>query len=803
MKLNKITLAILFSVCSIYGFAQEHYPVKGKIENAKNEAVGMAAIQIYKVDVKELLDEVYADADGTFLIPDLEDGNYRLVITEFGYQQSITIAEVKGGELNIGNIILQLSKTETVELKGAFVRAEVSQYRNEIDKRVVEVGNDLVSAGANAAAVLNNIPSVNVDQQTGELSLRGNENVKIYIDGKPSSLSASEVLKQIPSNQIKSVEIITNPSAKYEADGKSGIINIVMVKGTKKGYNVALNTGYEQGKKSRFNNSLTANVNTGSFNFFGNYSYNKRPSEFHGYLNNYDTNLRSAIDILNNDESQAGKIGFDWFIDDKTALTVYTNQWFGKGTGEIGSDMINTSNQNFYPNNSNFDGDWRSQDYSLNFKRDFDKEDHNIVLDAFFSKAKNTDLRNMHNFYPEEEKYYEDRDDKTDNIRVNLDYTNKIKDGGKIEAGLQFRREQNDNILLTDKRIIVNNQLYNPSTDFNFTRDFLSAYVNYGQKFGKFGMQLGLRAEQFTDKGDYLINVNEEGKIDQDKLDFFPSAFLTYEVSEKGQVSLNYSRRIDRPGIGQLSPVPEWSTPMMSSIGSPELRPEYTNSLEVGYLQRIGKNSISANVFYRHIKDNIFRNVLRNEDVAGAYIQNYENYDKVDAYGFELSFNLTPTKWWSTNISGDYTHNTMVVKQEKEENGVKIPYIEEIDANRLTARMNNTFKVSKVISLQHFFMYQGKYRFPQGEMQDMWRMDLGARYTFMGGKASLSARVSDIFRTFYGRLEMYTPDRGVGNFRWEAHTLNIGFTYNFGGKVRNRADVQQNKTENNGGGVGF
>lgn len=802
MKLNKFTLAILFSVCSIYGFSQEQHPVKGKIENAKNEAVGMAAIQIYKADSKELFDEVYANADGTFEIPDLEDGNYRLVITEFGYQQSVTTAEVKGGELNLGNIILETAKTETVELKGAFVRAEVSQYRNEIDKRVVEVGNDLISSGADAAAVLNNIPSVNVDQQTGELSLRGNENVKIYIDGKPSSLSASQVLKQIPSNQIQRVEIITNPSAKYEADGKSGIINIVMVKGKKKGYNVALSTGYEQGKKSRFNNSLTANVNTGSFNFFGNYSYNKRPSEFHGSLNNFDTNFKSAIDILNNDESQAGKIGFDWFINDKTALTIYTNQWFGKGNGLIGSDMVNTKTQEFYPNNSNFDGDWRSQDYSLNFKRDFDKADHNIVLDAFFSRAKSVDLRNMHNFYPDEVKYYEDRDDRTNNIRVNLDYTNQIKDGGKIEAGLQFRREDNDNILLTDRRIIVKGETYNPSTDFNFTRDFFSAYVNYGQKFGKFGMQLGLRAEQFRDKGDFVVNVNEEGKIEQDKLDFFPSAFLTYDVTEKGQVSLNYSRRIDRPGIGQLSPVPEWSTPMMSSIGNPALRPEYTDNFEVGYLQRIGKNSISANVFYRHIKDNIFRNVLRNEEVYGAYIQNYLNYDKVDAYGFELAFNLVPTKWWSSNISGDYTHNTMVVQQEKEENGVKVPYFVEIDANRLTARMNNTFKVSKAISLQHFFMYQGKYKFIQGEMRDMWRMDLGARYTFMGGKASLSARVSDIFRTFYGRLEMYNPDRATGKFRWEAHTMNIGFTYNFGGKVRNRAEAQQNKSEQSGG-VGF
>ena len=803
MKLNKITLAILFSVCSIYGFAQEHHPVKGKIENGKNEAVGMAAIQIYKEGSKDLLDEVYAEADGTFTIPDLEDGNYRLVITEFGYQQSVTTAEVKGGELNLGNIVLQPAKSETIELKGAFVRAEVSQYRNEIDKRVVEVGSDLVSSGADAAAVLNNIPSVNVDQQTGELSLRGNENVKIYIDGKPSSLSASQVLKQIPSNQIQRVEIITNPSAKYEADGKSGIINIVMIKGKKKGYNVALSTGYEQGKRSRFNNSLTANVNTGSFNIFGTYSYNKRPSEFHGYLDNYDSKLWQGIDILNKDENQSAKVGFDWFIDDKTALTVYTNQWFGKGHGEIGSDIRETVTNAFHPNTSTFNGDWKSQDYTLNFKRDFDKPDHNIVLDAFFSKSDNSDLRLMDNSYPVLKSYSENRDDKTDNIRINLDYTNQIKDGGKIEAGLQFRREKNDNFLITDNRVFINGATINPSTDFTFTRDFLSAYLNYGQKFGKFGMQLGVRAEQANDKGDYIYNVTSKGSIKRDKLDFFPSAFLTYDVTEKGQVSLNYSRRIDRPGIYQLSTVPEWSTPLMSSQGNPDLRAEYTNNFELGYLQRFGKNSISGNVFYRIINDNIFRSVKRNEDVVGAFIQEFENYDKVNAYGFELSFNLTPTKWWSSNISGDYTHNTMVVNQMKNDNGTLVPYTEEIDANRLTARMNNTFKLTKVISLQHFFMYQGKSRFLQGEMQDMWRMDLGARYTFMGGKASLSARVSDIFRTFYGRLEMYTPDRGYGQFRWEAQTMNIGFTYNFGGKVRNRAEAQQNKSDNQGGGVGF
>ena len=792
MRLNKFTLAILFSVCSIYGFSQEQHPVKGKIENAKNEAVGMAAIQIYKADSKELFDEVYANEDGTFEIPDLEDGNYRLVITEFGYQQSVTTAEVKGGDLNLGNIILQAEKAETVELKGAFVRAQTSQYRNEIDKRVVEVGNDLVSAGSDAASVLNNIPSVNVDQQTGALSLRGNENVKVFVDGKPSSQSAAQLLKQIPSNQIQRIEIITNPSAKYEADGNSGIINIVLVKGTKKGYNIGLIAGYEQGKKSRFNTSLNTNVNVGKFNLFGNINYADRPAKQNGIGRNYDDQIDQLFDIQNTkNRNLSYKAGFDWFINDKNALTIYTNQWDGDHAALINTNVLKTNFNKL--NRNDIWSDSRSSDYSLNYKLDFNKKDHNLVLDAFYSINKEDDDRDYLNTFPKDEFYQEYRYDKTQTTRINLDYTNQIENAGKLEAGIQYRKESNDNDMDSTKELTnpLNGNIYNPSVDFQFDRSFYSAYTNYKQKFNKFGAQVGLRLERVEDNADWFYSPNEAGTLKKDYTDLFPSAFLTYDLTEKAQLSLNYSRRINRPGIYQLTPVPQYSTALMSSEGNPNLRPEYTDSYEIGYLKQLTKGSISANLFYRSVKDNIIQSFKKDEDIESAIIQYNLNYDKVNKFGVEASWNYKLAKWMNVYLAGDFTSSEMQNDHKK------------ITANVFSARMNNTYNLSKKLSLQQFGFFRGKTKFLQGEMLEMWRMDLGLRYTFMDGKAALSARVNDVFKTMRARVHMDDPYYGYANFNWESQTAYLGFTYNFGGKVKSRAEAQQNKTEQNGGGIGI
>ena len=797
--MKKYTLAIAFAFFSIYGMAQNYNPVKGIIENTKQEKLPFVSVTLNNAETNEFVTDLSTEENGTFNFDEILDGKYKLVITEFGYAQYEQIIEVKDGAVDLGTIVLVENKNDQpVELKGVFLRKETSQYRNEIDKRVVEVGNDLVSAGTDAASVLNNIPSVNVDQQSGALSLRGNENVRVFIDGKPSSQSAADLLKQIPSNQIQRVEIITNPSAKYEADGKSGIINIVLVKGQKKGYNLGLTTGYEQGKKARFNSSINSNVNIGDFNIFGNLNYAYRPAVQNGIGENYKANIDQLFDINNKGKNLSYKLGFDWFINEKNALTIYSNQWRGKWDSAINTYIIENNASN--PNYNDIVSKSNGSDYSLNYKRDFEKEDHNIVLDAFYSENNPKDNRDYDNSYPTNDFYSEFRNNKSKNTRINLDYTNQIIDGGKIEAGLQFRNEKMDNRLKSTQEILDNGVIINPNVDFDFDRKFYSAYTNYKQKFNKFGAQVGLRLENVQDFGTWKYAPNNTGEIKKDYTDLFPSAFLTYDLTEKAQLSFNYSRRIDRPGLYQLTPVPQFTTALMTSKGNPELKPEYTNSLELGYLHQLGKGSISANVFYRHVKDNIIQSFEKDPELDTRFIQYNMNYDKVNNFGIEASLNYRLTKWMSTFVSGDFTSSQMKSTVLDDNNN---PAIKEITANVLTLRMNNNFTLSKKLSLQHFMMYNGRTKFLQGEMLDMWMMNLGMRYTFMDGKASFSARVNDIFNTMRARVHMDNPYEGFARFKWESQTFYLGFTYNFGGKVKTRAEVQKNSTEQQGGGIGL
>ena len=799
MRMRKYTLTLAFAFCSMFAMAQNNYSIKGSIENLKQEKLAFTSVTLYDANTNAYVVDVVTDENGAFDFSEVADGQYKLVITEFGYAQHEQIIDLKDGIADLGTIQLQENKADqAVELKGVFIRKETSQYRNEIDKRVVEVGNDLVSAGTDAASVLNNIPSVNVDQQSGALSLRGNENVRVFVDGKPTSQSAAEILKQIPSNQIQRVEIITNPSAKYEADGKSGIINIILVKGQKKGYNVGLTTGYEQGKKSRFNSSINSNINVGDFNFFGNLNYAKRPRVQHGIGQNFSDEIDQLFEIRNQNTNLSYKVGFDWFINDKNALTIYTNQWDGDADAQILTDIVtrNSSRSNLNELWNKYNG----SDYSLNYKMDFDKQDHNIILDAFYSKNKNGDDRDYTNTYPFDTFYSEGRMSDTQNTRINLDYTNQIVGAGKIEAGVQFRNEIHENGMNSTQEIVENGMTFNPNVDFEFDRKFFSGYANYKQKFNKFGAQVGLRLERVEDQAEWLFAPANRGELKKDYTDFFPSAFLTYDLTEKAQISFNYSRRIDRPGMYQLTPVPQFTTALMSSKGNPELRPEYTNSIELGYLHQLSKGSISANVFYRHVSDNIIQTFTKDPEQESAFIQYNMNYDKVNNYGIEASLNYRLTKWMSTFVSGDFTSSQMQSVMADANNN---PTVEEITANVLTLRMNNNFTLSKNLTLQQFMMYNGKTKFLQGEMLDMWMMNLGLRYTFMDGKASVNARMNDIFNTMRARVNMNNPYLGYANFNWESQTFYLGFTYNFGGKVKSRSEVQKNQTEVQGGGIGI
>ncbi len=332
---------------------------------------------------------------------------------------------------------------------------------------------------------------------------------------------------------------------------------------------------------------------------------------------------------------------------------------------------------------------------------------------------------------------------------------------------------------------------------FEWNRSIYSAYLNYSNKWGKFATQLGLRAEAVKEDADFLQSstTNYELKnYENDYKEFYPSAFFTYDFSENTTFSINYSRRIDRPNPSQISPIREWNTPLITSLGNPELQPQFTNSLELGTQYKFKKGSLNVNLIYRKIQDQIFRFLMIDPADNNRTLMQFTNYDTTEGYGFEISSNYRPYKFWNINTSFDIFSNE-----------IQDTNYEIVRSNPWNVRISQNFKISNTFSLQNFFMYRGEFEFLQGTMQPMWRMDLGARYSFMDGKATITARVSDIFKTFYAHAEIQNPFISEGTFRWEANTLYVGFSYNFGGKVKSRNDVH-NKSDNSGnvgGGIGF
>ena len=761
--------------------------------DAKNNAISSANIEAYNAK-NQLITTATTLENGTATLNAIPLEKIKLIVSQNSFEDYVKDFTIKEITQDLGKITLK-SIANKAQLQDVTVRAESSVYRTELGKRVVDVGKDLISVGANAADILNNIPSLSVDGQSGELTLRGNENVRVFVDGKPSTIPTAQLLKQLPSNSISKIEIITNASAKYEPDGNSGIVNIVTVKSKRIGYNGGVDLGFTQGRRKRYNAAFNGNFNTGKVNFFGNYGANFGENEFLGEVINYSTEFFQNFKLVNDNQSQNFKAGMDWFINDKTALTFYTSQNFGYSPSlnefTIAEFATPSVVQNNFTDSSTKN---HNQDYAANFKKDFSKPEHSIEIDATYSIGNSDAKALLDNETPIDNSFYQITEANSNNTRINIDYENKIEKFGKIESGLQYRNEKLENTFLTDE-IYLSNEVSDRS--FDWTRNIFSAYTNYNNKWKKFGAQIGLRAESVTEDADFVqfnSTTNELKKYKNDYIELYPSAFLTYDYSDKITFSLNYSRRIDRPSPNQISPIREWNTPLITSLGNPDLQPQFTNSFELGTQYKFKNGSLNGNLIYRKINDQIFRSLSVDPADSIRTLMQFTNYDTTQGFGLELSSNYRPYKFWNINASFDIFSNE-----------IQDSNYDVIRSNPWNARISQNFKINNSFSVQHFFMYRGEFEFVQGTMQPMWRMDLGARYSFMDGKASFTARVSDIFKTFYANANIRNPFLSEGTFRWEAQTLYVGFSYNFGGKVKSRNEVH-NKSDNAGnvgGGIGF
>lgn len=752
------------------------------IDQQFKEPIPYATITV-KNEAGEVVDGTVSSLEGTFLLEKLPEGTYLFQIQYMGYEtfsEEVVVSDKKS-EFDMGTVVL---KPSVAQLDDVTVVAERSTIEQRIDRKVVNVGKDLTTMGPTAADIMNNIPSVSVDQD-GNIALRGSENVKVLVDGKPSNMDAATLLRTIPSTSIKKIELITNPSAKYDPEGMSGIINIVLHKNSNLGFNGDLSGGATFGEEISWNGSLNMNYREGKFNFFANLGANERNNLLDGYIVNLLDDSGEYHDLLFGNESYLGKIGVDYYLNDRNTLSLYTRQnlFYEDFDGVVAVEYPNDPgldySQIFDTNQENI-----SSTYNFVFLHDFAKEGHNLGLEIDYNEYTN-----------QEEAFYSYggnatalpyRDDllkERYNTVANLDYVNPLSEKAKLEIGAEARqlRISNDYESTNDE---IESSLY------DYHRNIYSFYTTFGQDFGKFAYQVGARLEQYDVEAIQL----EEVIYEDDYQNIYPSAFVTYVPGEKNSFQVSYSRRVDRPSFGQVNPVRQFSTPRLTVVGNPELQPQFTDSYEFNYTRKLGRNSITAGVFYRMITDDITQIMAIDPQDPEHIILTFANAGDNDLYGLELSANLNPTRFWDINASFNLYSQTL-------SGYIGTEYIEDENTN-YRAQINNTFKVTDQLRFQLFGMYNSPNETIQFDIEESYWVNAGARYSFWDDRASLSVNVNDVFDTMGQFISTTRPIPQEGSFMPDTQTVFIGFTYRFGGG-KNKALQRKQRDDNTAGGGMF
>ncbi|MDC8005442.1 TonB-dependent receptor [Aureisphaera galaxeae] len=808
------------------------------IDKNLNEPIPYVTVAVQTIQ-GEIITGGVTDDNGKFTIKDIPEGKSRVVIQYIGYKTYSVEIDIsrRNRNVDLGSIMLE----EDVEaLDEVTVTAERTTIQQKLDRKVITVGKDLTTSGPTAADIMNNLPSVSVDQQTGVLSLRGNSNVRVMVDGKLTNVPIAQLLKQIPSTSIKQIELITNPSAKYNPEGMSGIVNIILHKNVNIGFNGNANVAFTYEEQPKFNSSIDMNYRNGKLNFYGNWGHNTSKNENFGNILRPGDDTEQLFEFLDDNQSNLVKLGVDFYLNDKNTISFFTNQNFFEGATEGVTDIVDFQDANFSESQLFLqESDNMSGQYNFNYKVDFAKEGHNLELEAdynIFDNEEDADFDFAGN-NPSSPNYEDFIDTERDRLTINLDYVNPLTESTKLELGLEARLFNSEIGRTTDQQVInpfnVEGALVSgPSTDFDYQRDIYSAYFTYGKSWEKFSVQVGARAEMVdvvadtkesyepgivtddltnvdTDPG---VQVTRDGddilkNFTNDYFQVYPSAFVTYTPSEKNQFQLSYSRRVDRPGLEQINPIREWSTPRISSFGKTSLIPQFTNSFETNYTRNLGKGSITAGVFYRIIEDEINRALFVDRTDLNKVILTYDNFENTSAYGLEVSSNYRATKWWSFSASFDLFNQTQKGISERlatQDNPTADDIISErfeVDNLQWNVRMFNNFRVNKVLTLSAFGFYRGESRTLQFTLEPMYFVNVGARVNLWEGRGTFSLNYNDIFDTMQFGFEGELPYVQTGAFNWESNTVNVSLAYRFGGgKYRAKSRKRRDNDEKSGSG---
>jgi len=746
------------------------------LDDQTQQPIEFATIMLQNRETEEAITGTTTNSDGTFSVA-TNAQDFVVEISFIGFvAQTVKEISVVNGKVDLGTISLS-ENSETLD--EVVVRAEKSQTEFKLDRRVFNVGQDLSTTGASALEVLNNVPSVSVNIE-GQISLRGSGGVQILINGKPSVITSDggNALGTITADMIERVEVITNPSAKYEAEGTSGIINIVLKKEEKQGLNgsATVNTGVPHNHSV----GLSLNRRTEKFNLFSQLGAGYR--ELPRFEENINRDLVTNTTISSEGEEYRNEtfynliLGTDYHINDYNVLTLSGYFAYEIEDQPSNFDFIRTDGS------GSTVAEWEREEiteatnpkwqYELNYKKDFrDHEDHTFLFSAlgnFFGKDQSSEFFNNTTFGNFEQDNQRTRTNfKEAGYTFKADYTKPFSEKVTLEAGAQYVIQDVSNDFAVsdfiDDEWVVNANLTNI---FEYNQKVLGAYATGAYEDEKWGVKVGLRVED-TDLDILLVTTEESGE--QNYTNLFPTFHTSYKLTERLSLQAGYSKRIYRPRLWDLNPFFNIRNNFSVRAGNPDLLPEFTDSYEVMSIYILDKVSMNFGVYHRYTTDVIERVSFFENNVSTS---KPVNIGTNRATGIEFNAKYSPNEWLSLN--GDFNYNRFDRRGSLE--NVSFDFNADLWTSRLTAK----FKLPAQIDLEVMGNYQSREQTVQSLRSDFLFADLGVRKKMLKGKAVINLSVRDVFASRIFESETVQDDFYLYNYGLRGRFVVIGFSYGFG-----------------------
>lgn len=792
-----IVILIQFLLCS-FAVSQNHKEyesgtIEGKVYDPKtNTPVEFATVFLFSKTDTTKMTGTATNEKGNFLFENVKIGQYYIRVSYVGSENytSKTILVKKGSKIDLGKISLT---QKNVVMKDVTVKGERSSISYQIDKKVIKVSESLTAVSGTAVDVLENVPSVTVDMD-GNVSLRGSGNFQVLIDGRPSILDPNDALQQIPASSIEDIEIITNPSAKYDPSGTAGIINIILKKNENWGFSGSANVN--GGVNNKYGSDFIVSLKNSLLESTLGFSYDKRNTDGSmsekSWTNDGDKLSYYNSNGTNNSNRETytirGSLSFDF--GDKRLLT-----FGGRYSNRSGDDYSNTDYLQWTSISpalgdyiSKTDQNRTSDEVSVfaNYKHPFNNNGHEIYIETSYDNDR-TDRDNstlLNNLGMIADGKVNKDNSKDSEFRGKIDYTFPINENDKLEAGYKGQYElsnENNNLSIynIDLKSFEENPLY--SSDGKYYTGEHSLYAVYTSRINNFGYKLGLRNE-YTGRDIKVESKNLEYIIN--RWEYFPTLHMSYELGGGNQIMSSYTKRIHRPDGWELEPVVTWIDAYNVRKGNPGLLPEYIDSYELGYQMLIDKSLFSVDGYYRVTKNKIERVLsVYSEDVT---LQTSSNIGKDYSLGTELFFNFDPVHNWNVNLMG----NLYEYRIDAAMNGADVNK----NSFNWSLRFNNSVKVGLSTSFQLNTQYNSPSVSSQGRRESYISTNLGVKQELFDKFMTATLQVRDLFRT--AKYEFVSESSDFYRYRYykrESPVVMLSLRFNF-----NNFDFEKHAEDNNG-----